>query len=478
MSQAGQSALRFARLLCPLALLGAIACTPVEERADAGPSPLVEVAIERFSASRTRVTAGDTITLMWSTRAASSCTLSPGFGTVPRSGELQVTPATTTTYTLGCEGGGREVSDELTVEVLGGDAGDPGDPEGGPDDGGADPDALFTLSGDIEEGAPTSSFDELTDGSLIWLVREREGALLEGDLACDGHYPAAYGQDFGSGEPSCLIPAGTRVDSYLLHAFEDESGPSNPSGTVVFEREILALQWRGETLAAGDEALSRPGLLYPGANSRSFGIGSGDAVTLAPDRRTLTLEVEARNVDDLRVITLAEGEEPPLVRSLTLEPTTSTDLRAEALTAEDKARLLKERAVVLEEPLAVDLLVPGRYTSADDPRLGGTLPAGTALQASIVHFDPRVDGGSTVVLSFTLPRPILGLAFDLDTLGDSDDVVRLEGEHFPSGEHTGLELSENETLWLSEDLRSVRARLTVSSSTGIDQFRVFYEVEP
>jgi len=60
----------------------------------------------RLSASATEVTAGQSVTLTWSTRFAQSCTASDGWsGATPLSGAMLVGPvATTTRYTLTCTG--------------------------------------------------------------------------------------------------------------------------------------------------------------------------------------------------------------------------------------------------------------------------------------------------------------------------------------------------------------------------------------
>jgi hypothetical protein len=462
------------------AVFGAVACAPADEGEDpgAGPPSTREVRIERFSASRSTVMLGATITLSWRTRDAAACRLEPGFGTVPRSGEVLVAPTETTLYTLRCEGGGKEVFADVTVQVLGeGDAG----PDAGPiADGGEDEGPLFELEGDLVEGEVTSSFDELgADPARLWFIPERQDVVLEDSVICDGHFPAAFTAGFAANGLPCVIPAGTRVDSYVLHAVGPNTAtePLRVEGTVIFAREILGLQWSTVALSSGDENVGRPSLTYPSLSERGLGLDSGDEVVLEHDRRTLRVAFEVADIDQLRVITLAGDEPPAFVRSRTLLPTAASDLRAGALTADDHAVYLVEKAVVLEEPLDVDAVDPGWYAAlADLP--GGTLPAGTAVQGFYIHFDPAADGGGSVVLSFTLPRPILGLALGDQTLALSKAVVGLPNVSYAEGSNIGVELSDDEPVWLGGDRRSVLLKLNVANTNGVDQLRVLYEPAP
>lgn len=464
------------------ALLAASACTSDDDD-DAGPGPAPstsKVRIEELRASLTEAPVGALVTLTWRTRAAASCSLAPGFGTVPRSGSLTVTLEKTTLFTLTCAGGGATASEDVTVQALGvPDAGVPddggSDDDGGTVDGGPPP-PPFVLEGAIALGAPAESFDELTDDTQLWLIPEREDVTLDDDLPCDIHFPTGYDGDFGSDEPTCTVPAGTRVDSYLLHAFTSDGESTTPSGTVQFAREIVALQWRSHALAAGDEALARPGLVYADPGVRDFGIGFSDSVTFEPDRRTLTLAVNANNIDDLRVITLAEGEAPPLVLSTTLTPYEQVQsLVTGDLESSSDAVFLHEQQGALEAALAVDVTTPGRYTDPD-ALSPGTVDTDTEVQSALVHFDPpAVDAGTVeLVLTATLPTPVLGLVVTSANLHASDAVVGLSDTTYPTGDSRHIELSETSDVWLAEDGRSLRLRVSAGAS-GIDQLRVLYE---
>lgn len=71
-----------------------------------------------LSASPATITVGQSSTLSWTSTNATSCTASGGWsGTKATSGNQSVTPTSTTTYTLGCTGGGSSVSQQVTVTV-------------------------------------------------------------------------------------------------------------------------------------------------------------------------------------------------------------------------------------------------------------------------------------------------------------------------------------------------------------------------
>ncbi len=64
------------------------------------------------------VTAGQAVTLSWSTEHALECRLEPDIGDVPAAGALTVHPGQTTTYTLTAVGPGGAVSAQTSVTVL------------------------------------------------------------------------------------------------------------------------------------------------------------------------------------------------------------------------------------------------------------------------------------------------------------------------------------------------------------------------
>jgi hypothetical protein len=87
-------------------------------------SSISEAAISSFSADKTTILAGESVTLSWSTTDATGATITSPSGqpyTVPASdisrGSTTVTPTETTTYTLTATGQGEPATRELTVTI-------------------------------------------------------------------------------------------------------------------------------------------------------------------------------------------------------------------------------------------------------------------------------------------------------------------------------------------------------------------------
>jgi len=72
----------------------------------------------RFSVYPTSVTPGDSTTLQWQVGGATSVSIDQGVGVVPPSGELQVSPAATRTYTLTATNSSGSITASVTVTVI------------------------------------------------------------------------------------------------------------------------------------------------------------------------------------------------------------------------------------------------------------------------------------------------------------------------------------------------------------------------
>jgi hypothetical protein len=73
--------------------------------------------ITSFTASTTNITAGQPVTLKWSTRGATSASIDKGIGAVPVSGMQIVQPLSTTVYTLTAENEGGQVKSQVTIYI-------------------------------------------------------------------------------------------------------------------------------------------------------------------------------------------------------------------------------------------------------------------------------------------------------------------------------------------------------------------------
>src|SRR5207248_428919 len=97
--------------------------TPTNPQPPSGnnPGPSDQAPTVAFSATPTSISAGETVTLSWTSSNATSISISPdpGAGTLALSGSVQVKPAQTTTYIITAQGAGNlTASQSLTVNVA------------------------------------------------------------------------------------------------------------------------------------------------------------------------------------------------------------------------------------------------------------------------------------------------------------------------------------------------------------------------
>jgi len=108
------------RVIAPAVLLVALVaiagCKKKQPPPPAATAPPPAAPTASISATPSRINAGDSVTLNWSTTNATSAVID-GVGDVPTSGTRTVTPSTTTTYKLVArgDGGTADASAEVTV---------------------------------------------------------------------------------------------------------------------------------------------------------------------------------------------------------------------------------------------------------------------------------------------------------------------------------------------------------------------------
>lgn len=156
--------------------------------------------------------------------------------------------------------------------------------------------------------------------SWIEVIPEKSGVLLQQDLSITLDSPGNYRlfSDFGH-----IIPAATKVDSYLFHFRSTEPAPIR--GVIKFDREIVGLICEASKLTSSDSIVGRDEVAYPVAARRYRGLephepmeapesteGGGwspDEVTVSKDMKTLGVSVNVnpgRGVDQLRVLVLSD----------------------------------------------------------------------------------------------------------------------------------------------------------------------------
>jgi hypothetical protein len=147
--------------------------------------------------------------------------------------------------------------------------------------------------------APTSVVENtLESDQFIRLFAERQNYTLPADLTIDA-----------LGAPGMVIPAGTRVNVYYIHA--DKVGNNNSTrlklaGSVTFGTQVLAVITYGGALMNSHSALGAPGTAYSSSVDQGLELWADDKATLSGQNQlNLTLNLWGQS-DDVRVITLAE----------------------------------------------------------------------------------------------------------------------------------------------------------------------------
>ncbi|MEL6105855.1 MAG: FecR domain-containing protein [Planctomycetota bacterium] len=181
---------------------------------------------------------------------------------------------------------------------------------------------LTFLQGNIRLKETVSSADlRRSASSWIEVIPEQSGVMLDQDIPVTLVSPGKYRVFGDSGQ---VIPAGTKVDSYLFHFRSAE--PSPVQGVIKFDQEIVGLVCEAGQLAITDSIVGREGMRYPVASRQYRGLephvrfknpnankGGGwtaDEVTVSQDRKTVGLSVNVnprQGVDQLRVLVRSKG---------------------------------------------------------------------------------------------------------------------------------------------------------------------------
>jgi len=156
-------------------------------------------------------------------------------------------------------------------------------------------------------GSPPSDLraDQFEDDDWAYLFIEHLNLILPADMVVNAISPGLYDQDADLG--SFTIPAGTKVDVYLLHSDPVGNGPRDYSGSITFSNEIIGVIARGRRLRLSDPVLGAPGVLYSQSdNYRGYELDTQPTewFEIQSDRRTVIFSCRTTNVvDELRIVT-------------------------------------------------------------------------------------------------------------------------------------------------------------------------------
>ncbi len=157
---------------------------------------------------------------------------------------------------------------------------------------------------------------EYPENRWSWIFEENSGVALPTGIEVDITAPGNYRY-----EPLTpgIVPAGTRVQSFLIHF--DHDGPTHgmSAGTVTFDSEILGVMVSPGNLDSSDVLLGASVTIYPTGTEPNRGVefdaggGNEDTVIVSEDRRSLEFifwvwgppEPYGPSTDQVRILTEA-----------------------------------------------------------------------------------------------------------------------------------------------------------------------------
>jgi hypothetical protein len=173
---------------------------------------------------------------------------------------------------------------------------------------------------EIRTGPQTLGIGSLTSNSRIFLILEREGYALPSDLLLETLNTGTTYSNFWPGLTT-TVPAGTRVDVWLLHFNRSGLAPGSQSATINFNAAILGLAGRatcglpnavcpGDTDVHGNPLSTYP-VLQLGRGADLFIGLFNDSVRL-DNATTLSVTLQSTSItqDQIRVFTVSSMPEP------------------------------------------------------------------------------------------------------------------------------------------------------------------------
>jgi hypothetical protein len=154
---------------------------------------------------------------------------------------------------------------------------------------------------DVQNNDPMSN-----DHAFIW--SERSALVLPTAVSVDMTKIGTSDSSNNYSPSPGTIPAGTRVDSYLIHSDPMGSGQQNYVASVTFDTPILGIIDTINGLASTDSLLGNPGTIYPGA-STDRGLESPDSLVWVSNNGLTLNFTTSTFVDEARVI-VADTPEP------------------------------------------------------------------------------------------------------------------------------------------------------------------------
>ncbi|MGZ6955337.1 MAG: PKD domain-containing protein [Acidimicrobiia bacterium] len=176
---------------------------------------------------------------------------------------------------------------------------------------------IGTTAGNIVKitAPPSVAPGALQDATNVFAFNERQGVTLASLMRVDITGPGLYDQpgDIAGSGIAVNVPAGTVVDSHLIHSDLPTGGTVIRNFTVTFPTDILGIIVVQGKLVDSD-VLGAPGTVYAGTNrGLDLGLtGAGrDAVTVV-DQRTIQVALRTASTDGMdQIRVLTKHNAPP-----------------------------------------------------------------------------------------------------------------------------------------------------------------------
>ncbi len=157
--------------------------------------------------------------------------------------------------------------------------------------------------------------------SQIRAFAERQDETLASNLSVDISAPSTVPNGSSINLTPGTIPAGTHVESWLLH-FDPVGSPQSAvalSGSITFSTQVLGIEVLTTSLDSTDSLFGAPGSEYEGSEPLKglelavglVGINTFDGITLSADRKTITAILSTQmSLDEVRIFTAVPVPEP------------------------------------------------------------------------------------------------------------------------------------------------------------------------
>ncbi len=161
---------------------------------------------------------------------------------------------------------------------------------------------------------PSLERDGYSSDDTMILVLERQDVILPLDLRVTFKAPM-NGTKSAYDSNTAVLPAGLRVDSYLLHFNAAKINPNvtGIGGNVKFERPIVGVIARGDQLINSDSAFGAPGVQYEIGDAKIRGLkkasgGGGSDVLIFSGRNGVGIHCDSHrgSVSELRILVEAK----------------------------------------------------------------------------------------------------------------------------------------------------------------------------